>query len=310
MTNEEFIRSISFEGEEWRDVVGYEGLYLVSSFGRVVSMAKYVNNRFQYIYKEPRLMIPHDNGESTQSVTLSNNGKDRKFHIPILVASNFIPNPNKCKAVRMIDGNNKNYHVSNLEWIVLKDRRKKYDTSSLDGEIWKDIPNYEGLYKISSLGRIISSYSRRILSPTISGHKGKDYYAITLVKNGIKKRFHIHKLVALSFIPNPDNLPCIDHINTDRYDNRVENLKWCSFSQNNLNPITNCKRLKPVVQLKDSLLIHVFNSINEATKHGFCLSQIINCCKGRCKHHKGFQWMYLSDYKTLINKSKNSLPDG
>lgn len=310
MTNEEFIRSISFEGEEWRDVVGYEGLYLVSSFGRVVSMAKYINNRFQYIYKKPRLMIPHDNGESTQSITLSNNGKDRKFHMPILVASNFIPNPNKCKAVRMIDGNNKNYHVSNLEWIVLKDRRKKYDTSSLDGEIWKDIPNYEGLYKISSLGRIISSYSRRILSPTISGHKGKDYYAITLVKNGIKKRFHIHKLVALSFIPNPKNLPCIDHINTDRYDNRVENLKWCSFSQNNLNPITNSKRLKPVVQLKESLLIHVFDSINEATKHGFCLSQIINCCKGRYKHHKGFQWMYLSDYETLINKSKNSSPNG
>lgn len=310
MTNEEFIREISFEGEEWRDVVGYEGLYLVSSFGRVVSMAKYVNNRFQNIYKEPRLMIPYDNGKSTQSVTLSNNGKDRKFHIPILVASNFIPNPNKCKAVRMIDGNNKNYHVSNLEWIILKNRRKKYDTSSLDGEIWKDIPEYEGLYKISSLGRISSSYSRKILSPTISGHKGKDYYAITLVKNGIKKRFHIHKLVAISFIPNPDNLPCIDHINTDRYDNRVENLKWCTFSQNNLNPITKQKKLKPVVQLKDGSLIHVYKSLTDATNNGFLLGQIISCCKGKYKTHKGFQWMYLSDYKTLINKSKNSLPNG
>ena len=309
MTNEEFIKSVSLEGEEWLDVFGFEGLYKVSSLGRVVSLAKYVNNRFKNVYKEPRLLMPHNNGESTQSVLLSKDGVDRKYHIPKLVASTFIPNPNCCKAVRMIDGDNKNYRVSNLEWIVLKDRRKKHDTSSLDGEIWKDIPKYEGLYKISSLGRIISSYSRRILSPIISGHKGKDYYAITLVKNGIKKRFHIHKLVALSFIPNPDRLPCIDHINTDRYDNRVENLKWCSFSQNNLNPITNSKRLKPVVQLKDGLLTHVFNSISEATKYGFCLGQIINCCKGRNKHHKGFQWMYLSDYETLINKSKNSSPN-
>ena len=310
MINDEFIKRVSLEGEEWRDVVGFEGLYKVSSFGRVASLAKYVNNRFKYVYKEPRLLLPHDNGESTQSVLLSKEGVDRKYHIPKLVASTFIPNPNCCKAVRMIDGDNKNCRVSNLEWIVLKDRRKKYDTSSLDGEIWKDIPGYEELYKISSFGRIISSYSKRILSPAISGHKGKGYYAITLVKNGIKKRFHIHKLVALSFIPNPDNFPCIDHINTDRYDNRVENLKWCSFSQNNLNPITNSKRYKPVVQLKDGLLIHVFNSINEATKHGFCLGQIIDCCKGRYKHHKGFQWMYHSDYETLINKSKNSSPNG
>lgn len=310
MTNEEFIKSVSLEGEEWRDVVGYEGLYKVSSFGRVVSMAKYVNNRFKNVYKEPRLMLLHDNRGSTQSVTLSNNGKDRKFHIPLLVASNFIPNPNKCKAVRMVDGNNKNCHVSNLEWVIVKDRRKKYDTSSLDGEVWKDIPEYEGLYKISSLGRTISSYTRKILSPTRSGLKGKDYYAITLVKGGVKKRFHVHKLVALAFIPNPNNFPCINHINTDRYDNRVENLKWCSFSQNNLNPLTNEKRFKPVVQLKGNSLIHIFNSINETEKQGFFVGRVINCCKGRCKHYKKFQWMYFSDYETLINKSKNSLPNG
>lgn len=62
MTNEEFIKSVSLEGEEWSDVVGYEGLYKVSSFGRVASMAKYVNNRFKNVYKEPRLMLPHNNG--------------------------------------------------------------------------------------------------------------------------------------------------------------------------------------------------------------------------------------------------------
>jgi len=310
MTNEEFIKSVSLEGEEWSDVVGYEGLYKVSSFGRVASMAKYVNNRFKNVYKEPRLMLPHNNGKSTQSVLLSKDGIDRKYHIPKLVASTFIPNPKACKTVRMIDGNNKNYHVSNLEWVMVKDRRKRYDTLSLDGEVWKDIPEYEGLYKISSLGRIVSSYTRKILSPNITGHKGKDYYAITLVKDGVKKRFHVHKLVALAFIPNPNNFPCIGHINTNRYDNRLENLKWCSFSQNNLNPITSQKRFKPIVQIKDDTVIHIYQSIKDAVNDGFNISSLINCCKGKNKHHKNFQWMYLSDYETLINKSKNSLPNG
>ena len=307
MTNEEFIKSVSLEGEEWLDVFGFEGLYKVSSLGRVVSLAKYVNNRFKNVYKEPRLLMPHNNGESTQSVLLSKDGVDRKYHIPKLVASTFIPNPNCCKAVRMIDGDNKNYRVSNLEWVMVKDRRKKYDTSFLNGEIWKDILEYEGLYKISSLGRVFSYKSRKILTPFFAG---KGYKMITLVSNGNKVKHYIHRLVAKTFIPNPKNYPCIDHINTVHTDNRVENLKWCSFTQNNLNPITNSKRFKPVAQLKNNNLIHIFHSINEATKYGFCLGQIINCCKGRNKHHKGFQWMYLSDYETLINKSKNSSPNG
>lgn len=307
MTNEEFIKSVSLEREEWLDVVGFEGLYKVSSLGRVVSLAKYVNNRFKNVYKEPRLLLPHNNGKSTQSVLLSKDGVNRKYHIPKLVASTFIPNPNCCKTVRMIDGDNKNYRVSNLEWVMVKDRRKKYDTSFLNGEIWKDILEYEGLYKISSFGRVFSYKSRKILTPFFAG---KGYKMITLVSNGNKVKHYIHRLVAKAFIPNPKNYPCIDHINTVHTDNRVENLKWCSFSQNNLNPITNSKRLKPVVQLKDGLLTNVFNSINEATKYGFCLGQIIDCCKGRNKHHKGFQWMYLSDYETLINKSKNSSPNG
>lgn len=307
MTNEEFIKRISLECEEWRDVVGFEGLYKVSSFGRVLSMAKYVNNRFQYVYKEPRLLLPHNNGKSTQSVLLSKNGVDRKYHIPKLVASTFIPNPYNCKAVRMKDGNNKNYQVSNLEWITVKDRKKKYDISFLDGEVWEDVPEYEGFYKISSFGRVFSYKSRKILTPFLAG---KGYKMITLACNGNKVKHYIHRLVAQTFIPNPKNYPCIDHLNTIHTDNRVENLKWCSFTQNNLNPITNSRRFKPVVQLKDNSIIHIFKSVNEAARQGFCLGQIINCCKGKCKRHKNFQWMYLSDYETLINKSKNSLPNG
>lgn len=310
MTNEEFIKRISLDGEEWRDIIGFEGLYKVSSLGRVVSLSKYVNNRFKDVYKEPRLMIPHNNGNSTQSVMLSKRGKDKKVHIPVLVASAFLPNPKNCKSIRMIDGNNRNYHVSNLEWVILKDRRKHQDITPLKGEEWRDVPGYEGLYKVSSEGRIMSSYSKKLLTPVKSGPKGKDYYAITLVKDGFKKRFYIHKLVALAFIPNPQNLPCIDHLNTDRYDNRYRNLRWCSFSDNNLNPNTAKKRYQPIVRLKNGQLQQIYESITSATSDGFHSSCIIACCRNKIKSHRGFCWMYLSDYKTLVSMSKSSHPNG
>lgn len=309
MTNEEFIEKISLEGEEWKDIAGFEGLYKVSSLGRVISLSKYINNRYKDIYKKPKLLKPHINGSSTSSVLLYKDGTSKKIHIPILVASTFIPKPQNAKYVRLIDGNNRNCHVSNIEWIIPKNRRKHYDTSSIDGEVWKDIPGYEGLYMISSMGRIKSAYSKRILSLVPSGHKGKDYYVIALVRNGEKKNFPIHRLVAMAFIPNPLNLPCVDHLNTDRFDNRVENLRWCTYSENNLNPITSSKKHKPVVQIKDGTVIHIYESIRAATEHGFSLSCIIACCRGKNVSHRGFRWMYLSDYETLVNKSKNSIPD-
>lgn len=104
-------------------------------------------------------------------------------------------------------------------------------------------------------------------------------------------------------------LPCVDHLNTDRFDNRVENLRWCTYSENNLNPITSSKKHKPVVQIKDGTVIHIYESIRAATEHGFSLSCIIACCRGKNVSHRGFRWMYLSDYETLVNKSKNSIPD-
>ena len=114
-------------------------------------------------------------------------------------------------------------------------------------EIWRPINGYYGYYEISSIGRIRSLTREvkskrgkriikgKILSPStdING-----YYIMRLYKNSIGKKFFIHRLVADAFIENPDNKPFVDHINTIRKDNRIENLRWCTQKENANNPIT------------------------------------------------------------------------
>ena len=97
-------------------------------------------------------------------------------------------------------------------------------------EIWKSIKGFDGEYIISSKGKIWSKTSQKLLKPSV---KANGYYGVTLVKN--KKLFYysVHRLVADSFIENTENKPCVDHINGNRLDNSVENLRWCTYKENN-----------------------------------------------------------------------------
>lgn len=114
-------------------------------------------------------------------------------------------------------------------------------------EIWRDIKDYEGLYQVSNLGRVksLERYTKRkngmyhirecILKLC---NNGLGYKVVNLRKNNKYQMYTVHRLVAEAFIPNPENKPCIDHINTIRDDNRVDNLRWVTYSENNLNIIT------------------------------------------------------------------------
>ena len=120
-------------------------------------------------------------------------------------------------------------------------------------EIWKDIPEYEGLYQVSNFGRVkglkikfwagccFRTMPERILKPNLSKW---GYFYVVLHKNKKPKTWKVHRLVALTFIPNLENKKCIDHINGFRVDNRVCNLRWCTHKENLNNPITKERQRK------------------------------------------------------------------
>lgn len=195
---------------------------------------------------------------------------------------------------------------------------------SLDGEEWRDVVGYEGSYMVSSLGRICTLketffqnhplQKKQIMNQTLC--KSVGYLRVSLYdKNGKRKYVSVHRIVAISFIPNEQNKPYIDHINGNRTDNRVCNLRWCTPSENSNNPIslerqraarsgkTN-SRSKQVIAILDELPHKIYSSMIEANKEGFTDDGIIQSIKNKCKH-KGFHWMYLSDYENLVNMSKN-----
>ena len=109
-------------------------------------------------------------------------------------------------------------------------------------EVWKDVVGYEGLYQVSNLGRVRSLDRKtknrnglitkrgRILSPFIYG----GYYCIGLSVLGCKHNKKIHRLVAESFLPNPNNYPIINHKDENKLNNNADNLEWCTYSYNTL----------------------------------------------------------------------------
>lgn len=195
---------------------------------------------------------------------------------------------------------------------------------SFDGEVWKDIIGYEGLYQVSNFGRVVSlgriiertnqspSYIKpRLIAPRLSK---SGYLQIGLWKNNKGLNKYIHRLVALLFLPNPENYPCVDHCDTCKTNNHVGNLKWVSYSMNNLNPITRKRNSdakekdsrivqrtqKPIVRInpKDSTDVKFYESIASAERlDGFSAKCIGNAVRGIVSKSQGFNWMFLSDYE-------------
>lgn len=103
-----------------------------------------------------------------------------------------------------------------------------------ENEIWKEIEGYEGLYEVSNYGRV-RSLKRKAPKILKLANNGYGYLTATLSKNNGRSTIKVHTLVAKAFIPNPDNLPTVDHVNRDRADNRIENLRWANYREQSQN---------------------------------------------------------------------------
>lgn len=167
-------------------------------------------------------------------------------------------------------------------------------------EIWKDIVGFEGLYQISNLGNVKSlnylhTGKERILKLSKNQY---GYLYVTFRKNGEKKNYLIHRLVCQSFIPNPNNLPQVNHKDECKTNNCVENLEWCTCKEN-INYGSHNKRVsekmsKTVLQFtKDGEFIKEWKSGKDIQRIlGFDSSHISRCCLGKRKSAFGFVWKY------------------
>lgn len=162
-------------------------------------------------------------------------------------------------------------------------------------EIWKRIKDYEDLYEVSDWGSVRNCQTGLVLKPYINSC---GYKNVKLYKAGKRKRFSVHRLVAEAFIPNPKNLPQVNHKNEDKTDNRVENLEWCTNKYNH-NYGTRTERAaksksKKIYQYNlKGLLCGVWPSgvvCEDIT--GFDRRKIYCCCNGTRNKHKGFKWSY------------------
>lgn len=170
----------------------------------------------------------------------------------------------------------------------------------VDQEIWKDIPIYVGKYQASNLGRIKNIQTNHIMKQQadIDG-----YFIVSL--EGLKKRtYKVHRLVALAFIPNPLNKPQINHIDGNKKNNCVENLEWVTLKENikhaykigiynsEQHSKAQDKFKKPVLKLKNGVIIKRYDSLKQASKENNVTKQSIYHAIKKQRDCIGHQWKY------------------
>lgn len=172
-------------------------------------------------------------------------------------------------------------------------------------EEWRAVPGYEGLYEVSNMGRV------RSLDRWVKGHKGTPYFkpgrllSIVIDHKGYcvvnlrtRNRQYVHRLVAVTFLSNPNDLPMVNHKDENRANNKVDNLEWCDNRYNlNYGSVKDkmrrhCLTRKPVLQIdKEGNVVNEFESLSDAAKCvGVPYQNIAFCCKYSSRTAGGYKW--------------------
>lgn len=180
----------------------------------------------------------------------------------------------------------------------------------MNKEIWKDIPDYEGIYQVSNCGRVKSlkrktnnQYGKKdtILKPQTNGN----YLKIVLSKNGKTKSIFIHRIVALCFIENPNEYNIVNHLDNNPKNNIYTNLEWTSYAGNMQHCIkqgrfADNKRFlqhegfgkKKVKRIEGNNEI-IYSCLKDTEKDGFIRQHVRDCCNKKLKTHKGYVWEWV-----------------
>ena len=187
-------------------------------------------------------------------------------------------------------------------------------------EDWRDIPEYSGLYQISSYGNVRSCTRTKWNGKKDILAKGRllqpweangGYKCVYLCRNGSKRLYKIHRLVAIVFIPNTESKPEVNHKDGNRGNNHVSNLEWCTKSENNQHSYTVLNRISPMrgkTGVKCVLskriaqydlsggFIKVWDSMMDAQRElGISASNISACCRGKFASMGGYKWKFYNE---------------
>ena len=163
-------------------------------------------------------------------------------------------------------------------------------------EKWKDVDGYDGLYKVSTLGRVKGKH--RIKSQQ---DNGKGYLMVRLNKNGESRWHLVHRLVAKAFIENPQNKPTVNHIDGNRKNNKFNNLEWSTYSENNLHSYrSNGRKSALAVPIYCIETGKIYKRSYDASKDtGIPQSSINRCANGIFKSTNGTHWGLLTNRKEI-----------